>query len=315
MIGSAYKKFAKEKGLIVSGGVAYGALGGYAVTLCEGGGWKRIDFAVTFPDPAGRVALTDLLNSSNLRQEYRVLNLIINAKVIQVTFHDTVGTMKRIRSFVDWFLPLLERYGATRADICAECGMPLSGGCWAQINGICYPLHEACARHLQAEVDADNVRRSEEDVGNYLTGTLGALAGGLIGSVVWALVLNAGYVASLVGLLISWLAEKGYNLCRGRQGRVKVLILILVTILAVALGTFGSDAIELFQLMDEGALPGFGIADIPMFILALLVDNGEYRAAVAYNLVMGLLFAGLGVFFLLRQTARDVSGSKFRYMK
>ena len=49
MIGSAYKKYAKEKGLMVSGGVAYGSLGGYAVTLCEGGGVKNR--AVTKKDP------------------------------------------------------------------------------------------------------------------------------------------------------------------------------------------------------------------------------------------------------------------------
>ena len=243
MIGSALKKLAKENGMTVYGGVAYGSLQGFAATLSEGSGYKKIDFAVNFPNPAGRVALTDLLNGCNLRKDYRVLNLAIDAKSIQVTFHDTVGTMKKIRAFLVWFLPLLEKHGASHADVCAECGMSLDSIHWAQVNGICYPFHETCAQRVQSEVEADNTRRSEEDTGNYLTGTVGALVGAIIGAVVWALVLNAGYVASLVGLLIGWLAEKGYNLLGGKQGKGKVVILILAVIFGVLLGTFLPDVI------------------------------------------------------------------------
>lgn len=315
MIGSALKKLAKENGMTVYGGVAYGSLQGFAATLSEGSGYKKIDFAVNFPNPAGRVALTDLLNGCNLRKDYRVLNLAIDAKSIQVTFHDTVGTMKKIRAFLVWFLPLLEKHGASHADVCAECGMSLDSIHWAQVNGICYPFHETCAQRVQSEVEADNTRRSEEDTGNYLTGTVGALVGAIIGAVVWALVLNAGYVASLVGLLIGWLADKGYNLCKGRQGKAKVVILIVAIILGVVLGTLGADVMTLAQMMAEGQLPGFTFGDIPVFILALLAEDAEYRTATISNMGMGLLFAALGVFFILRQTAKEVAGGRFRKMK
>ena len=315
MIGSALKKMARENGMTVHGGVAYGSLRGFAATLSEGSGYKRIDFAVNFPNPAGRVALTDLMSGMNLRKEYRILNMGINAKCIQITFHDTMGTMKKIHAFLDWFLPMLEKHGATGADVCAECGMPLENPTWAQVNGICYPLHETCAQRVQAEVEADNTRRVEEDTGNYLTGTLGALGGAVLGAVVWALVLNAGYVASLVGLLIGWLADKGYNLCKGRQGKAKVAILILAIVFGVVLGTLGADVMTLTQMMAQGQLPGFTFGDIPLFIAALLAEDAEYRTATLSNVGMGLLFAALGVFFILRQTAKDVSGSKFRRMK
>ena len=315
MIGSALKKLAKQNGMKIYGGVAYGVIRGYAATLSEGAGYKKIVFAVSFPEPGNRVAITDLIGVSNIRSTYRVTNISIGAKVIQVTFHDTVGTMKKITAFLDWFIPLLEQYGATRADICAECGGEMIGPLWAQVNGICYPLHESCARKVQETVSEGNEERNRLDSGSYVTGTLGALMGAVLGAVVWALVLNAGYVASLVGLLIGWLAEKGYNLAKGKQGRGKVWILILAILLGVALGTFGSDAIEIGKMLSEGALPGFGYQEIPLFILALLADNGEYRTAVLCNLGIGVLFAGLGVFFILRQAASDGSGIKFRYMK
>lgn len=315
MIGSGLKKLAKEHGLTVFGGVAYGALGGFAATLSEGAGYKKIDFAVSFPDPAGRVALTDILAVSNVRSTYRVQNISFSPKAVLITFHDTLGTMKKIRAFLDFFLPLLASHGATPVNICAECGGVLTVPKWVQVNGICYPLHESCARQVQSAVDEANIRRQEEDRGNYITGALGALAGALLGAVVWALVLHAGYVASLVGLLIGWLAQKGYNLAKGKQGRGKTFILILAILLGVVLGTFGSDAIEIIKLLVEGSLPGFGFTEIPMFILALLVDNAEYRSAVLSNLLMGILFASLGVFVVIQQSARSVSGSRFRYMK
>ena len=118
-----------------------------------------------------------------------------------------------------------------------------------------------------------------------------------------------------MGLLIGWLADKGYNLCKGKQGKAKVFILIIAVILGVVLGTLGADVMTLAQMMGEGQLPGFTFGDIPMFIAALLAEDAEYRGAVISNIGTGLLFAGLGVFFILRQTARDVSGSKFRLMK
>lgn len=315
MIGSALKKMARENGMTVQGGVAYGSLRGFAATLSEGSGYKKIDFAVNFPDPAGRVALMDLMGGMNLRKEYRVIQLGNNAKCIQVTFHDTIGTMKKIHAFLDWFIPLLKEHGATGADICSECGMPVENPIWAQVNGVCYPLHETCAQRVQAAVEADNTRRIEEDTGNYLTGTLGALLGAAIGAVVWALVLNAGYVASLVGLLIGWLADKGYNLCKGKQGKGKVAILIVAIVLGVVLGTLGADVMTLASMISSGELYGFTYGEIPMLMMLLLQEDTGYLSATISNIGTGLLFAGLGVFFILRQTAKDVSGSRFRAMK
>lgn len=315
MIGSGLKKLAKENGMTVDGGVAYGRLQGYAATLNEGSGYKKISFAVCFSDPASRVALTDLLNSRNLRKEFRVLGFTHSAKSMEFTFHDTVGTMKKIRAFLNWFIPQLKDHGATGADICTECGMPLERTAWAQVNGVCYPLHDSCAQRVQASVEAENLRRSEEDTGNYLTGTLGALAGAALGAVVWALVLNAGYVASLVGLLIGWLADKGYNLCRGKQGKAKVGILVLAIVLGVVLGTLGADVMTLANMISSGELYGFTFGEIPSIILVLLTEDVEYRTAVLANIGTGLLFAALGVYFILRQTARDVAGNRFRIMK
>ena len=44
MIANGLKKLAKEYNMHVSHGVAYGSLGGFAATMDEGAGYKRICF-------------------------------------------------------------------------------------------------------------------------------------------------------------------------------------------------------------------------------------------------------------------------------
>ena len=311
MIGSGLKKFAVENGLRVAKGVAYGNLRGFAATLSEGSGYKQIVITTKFANPNKLQELQAAVNQKNIAREYRVQRLDFGVDGIRIVFGDTVGTMKKIAAFVDWFFPMLHVYGVQGAELCGECGGQLTGGCWKLINGVAYHMHESCAEHVRGQIASDNESRKLESEGSYVTGLFGALLGAAIGAVVWALVLNAGYVASLVGLLIGWLAEKGYNLLKGKQSKGKVVILAVAVVLGVVMGTFAADVMTLVQLINEteGMMLTYG--DIPQFLLMLLQEDAEYAAAVATNIGTGLLFAGLGVFALLRKTGAEVADQKF----
>lgn len=311
MIGSGLKKLAKEYGMTVSNGIAYGSLGGYAATLCEGSGWKRIVFSTHFADPAGRTGFMDAVNGRDVKKDFRVAGLGIAARTIQVDFHDTIGTMGKIRSFIEWILPMLNHFGASDVNVCPHCGMPIEGGRWAMVNGVAHHLHDACAVSLRQEVEASNEQRSQEDTGNYFTGFLGAMAGSVLGAVAWAIVLSLGYIASVIGLVIGVLAQKGYDLCKGKQGKAKVVILIFAVIFGVLLGNIGAEFLTVFNLMQQGELPGLALSDAPWLILAVFLEDAEYRSAIIKNVLMGILFAGLGVFALLRRTGKEVSGDKY----
>lgn len=311
MIGSGFKKFAKENGMNVSKGVAYGALHGYAATLSEGSGYKQIVVTTKFADPANMQELQSQLNQKNITREYRVKTLTFTPGTIVIVFNDTVGTMKKIAAFADWFFPLLAGVGATTADFCGECGGQLDAGCWKLVNGVALHMHEGCAEKVRNQVAEENESRKLEAEGTYLMGAIGAALGASLGAVVWALVLLGGYVASIVGLLIGWLAEKGYNLFRGKQGKGKILVLVIAIILGVVLGTFAADAISVAQVISETEGAVVTYADIPAFLMELLATEPEYRSAVMSNIFMGLLFAALGVFALLRKASNDVADLKF----
>lgn len=297
--------------MTVAQGVAYGSLGGFAATLSEGSGWKRIVFSTQFSDPAGRTGVMDTVNARDVKKDFRILELTVGAKMIVVNFQDNPGTMKRMRAFLEWFLPLLRTFGASGAEVCPDCGMPIDQGCWALVNGTAHHYHTACADRVRRNLELSNEQRASEDTGNYVTGLLGALLGSALGAVVWAIVLSIGYIASVVGLLIGFLAEKGYDLCRGKQGKGKIVILIFAVIFGVLLGNLGAEAYDAYSLILSGDLAALAVGDIPRLIYVLIMENPEYRAYILKNVLMGLLFAALGVFALLRQAGSKLSGNKF----
>lgn len=311
MIGSALKKFAQQNGLTMDKGVAYGSLSGIAVTLSEGSGWKQIVFSTRFADPARRTVVSDALAARDLKKEFWVTKYDVNSKRIQVMFQDKRGIMDRMQVFLNWFLPLLRANGASGAEYCAQCGQLITGGKWVLLNGNAYHFHPQCAERVRQDMETKKQRRREEDTGNYFTGLLGALVGAILGAVVWAIVLQMGYVAALVGLLIGFLAEKGYNLCKGKQGKGKIVILIVAVIVGVVLGTFFSEWYGGAKLISSGELPGLEISDIPGLIMLVLERNADARRVFIGNIGTGLLFAALGVFALLRQTGKDLAGDSY----
>ena len=69
-----------------------------------------------------------------------------------------------------------------------------------------------------------------------------------------------------------------------------------------------ADAISLAQMIASGELYEFTYGEIPMLILFLMMNDVEYMMATVSNCGMGLLFAALGVFGILRKAKKEVSG-------
>ena len=299
MILSGLKKLAADNGMKVAHGVAYGSLGGYAASMSEGSGFKQITFSTKVAD---RDALLAAINQVDVQRNYRVQALNVAPNGIQVVFLDNPGTMKKISAFLEWFLPLLGQFEATTANICSECGADVTSGRWIMIDGVAYHMHDACAQKVRQEIVRTEEEEKQNREGSYGAGAFGAFMGAALGAVAWAAVLLMGYVASLVGLLIGWLAEKGYNLCKGKQGKGKIAVLIGAVIFGVVLGNLGAYAMVLIQ-------EGGSVADIPVFI-AYLLSLPEFLRSFLSDIGVGLLFAGLGVYGILRKAGQQVSGTK-----
>jgi hypothetical protein len=149
--------------------------------------------------------------------------------------------------------------------------------------------------------------------GSYVTGLIGALLGAAVGAVAWCLVMQLGIIAALVGFAIGWLAEKGYTLLKGKAGKGKLVILIIAVIFGVLLGTFAAHAVDWYKAIAEyypdavatingrEVLVGYG--DIPKLIVYTLSTDSEYLGATVTDVLLGLLFAFMGVIGILKSAA------------
>ena len=309
MVGSALKKLAKTHNMRIDRGVAYGDMLGYATTLSEGSGYKRIQITTTFLEPQAQQHLQTLLGEKNLNKEFRVQEISFSENCIDIIFFDNPGTMKKLNAFIDYFYPLLDAHEATKTNICTECGCEIEAGQWKLINGAAFHFHAGCAQRVEASIAQEEETRKNEDTGSYIKGFLGALLGSALGAVLWAIVLCLGYVAAIVGFIIGWLAEKAYNLFHGKQGKGKIAILLIAVVFGVVFGTVLGETFLLINMINSGELVGLALSDMPILLLILLADS-EYVSAVAGNIVIGLLFAALGVFSLIWKTKKEISGVK-----
>ena len=135
----------------------------------------------------------------------------------------------------------------------------------------------------------------EEKKGSILGGILGALLGAAIGAFLWTLIGMLGYIASIVGFVIAFLASKGYDLLKGRQGTLKVIVLIVCVILAVCIGTLGTTIWSIhneYSALSDVEKKYFYPAETEV-IKQVLADS-EVQESLVKDSAMGLVFGILG---------------------
>ncbi|MBQ8798251.1 MAG: hypothetical protein IJZ55_01645 [Lachnospiraceae bacterium] len=297
------KTYVTNKGLKLYRNLAYGNLHGYAATVTELSGTLQIVFNTSFSDEQNAQTVQSMVSEHINSKEYKLQNAIFSNQSITLYFIcSTTSHITKIDAFLTWLCPLLDRYSARPISICPECNGEITDGHWKLIDDIAYYMHRDCGTILERDLVSAHQAHLENDTGNYLTGLIGSLLGAILGGVVWGLVLMLGRVASVVGLLIGWLSYKGYNLFNGKQNKGKIVIMALSVIFGVLFGNFFSDAITLLK-------EGLTLAELPE-AFAFLFTLDEYKSPTIYNIVLGLIFAAVGSYSMLRTAGKEVSGSK-----
>ncbi len=169
--------------------------------------------------------------------------------------------------------------------------------------------------------------------GSVLRGLLGALIGAILGAVIWGAVgLLTQRVFSLIGVLLGFLTAKGYELLKGREGVIKIVIVVICVILSVVLGeafynggmihqsylekieydieyysTLNIDVRSMMETNPELAFSEYLFTEQEIFQMYLA--DKEYLADVVKNLASALLFAAIGAGAVIVDMAKKKQAS------
>lgn len=135
---------------------------------------------------------------------------------------------------------------------------------------------------------------------NYGLGFVGALLGGLVGAIPWAIVSSMGWFVAWLGYVIAIAASKGYDLMKVKVSMKKIWFVAIAVVIGVFAGQIMSDMISI--AVDPEFAGMFGA------VFAYFAENfGEYLSINAGNLFLGLVFAALGGFSVLKEIKKETA--------
>jgi len=292
MVGSAIKKYAKEKNWQIKNGVAFGVYRGYMMSMQEGGGWKSLSVTARLENENALNSAYELLNDENIKKEYRISNSVVTPSAVSVTFIDNPGTMKKIIEFIEAFCDGLDSFGAKGANYCSSCGLELGGaGVPALMNDTVYLLHEGCLHRDDEQMGFAKEEKQKE--GSVATGAIGAFAGAVIGSIPWAVASYFGWFVGWFGFLIGIASKKGYELLNGKETRAKGVAIIISTIWCVIIAESVAIMVALAAMWSQDGSQ-FTVLDVVYTYFYALVTDASLLKSVLLNVALGLVFAALG---------------------
>jgi len=148
---------------------------------------------------------------------------------------------------------------------------------------------------------------------NVARGTLFALAAVPAGVIVWVVLWNFGFIASIVGFGVAYAAMFLYRFGSGgvlsRTGAVRVALVTIGTLLIAFFGGVVSDVLGVWTAeTGEGVLAGLVSPDFWAAFQQIIALDGV-AASYLPDFGLALLFGALGCFGLLRRAFRSTAST------
>lgn len=129
-------------------------------------------------------------------------------------------------------------------------------------------------------------KRQREE--NVLLGLIGAIVGVLLGSVLWVVIGQIGFIAGIAGFAIVYGGMKGYELLGGRLSKAGIVICVLLSLLMVVGAEVVSIVVALYR--ELSGMYAVTLSDI-INLLPELFKEPDVVAGVAKDLVVGYALA------------------------
>ncbi|MCL2559331.1 MAG: hypothetical protein FWE07_02485 [Turicibacter sp.] len=140
---------------------------------------------------------------------------------------------------------------------------------------------------------------------SLLLGIIGALIGAIIGSIPWIIAFNLNWIIGFLGAVIGYCAMKGYELLKGPDGLIKMVVVITSSLLVVLLVQYFSTVFWHYRDWQGGRFsPTF--LDVMDAINDALFTDAVFTRYFLIDSGMGMLFAIFGISGLFKQRNGEV---------
>ena len=167
-----------------------------------------------------------------------------------------------------------------------------------------YGLHNCCA-HCKNETVLHAAAVDQTPLmlcDNCLSQVMGRV-GVLLGSVLWIVIGQIGFIAGIAGFAIVFGGMKGYELLGGRLSKAGIVICVLLSLLTIIGAEFASIVIALYQELSK--LYAVTIQDVVAWIPDLMKEP-EVAGGVAKDLIVGYALAIWASFANVKSAWRQV---------
>lgn len=311
MYGPVLKKLGDEWGMKPADGKLCGLPHGFPVAMSEGAGYKRLVINLCRLSPDAQSAEVDVGKLlSRPAKYYRIAKYQVNQKCLLVEFHDSFGTMGKIREYVDTEIPRLKDAGFVGAAYCDQCGEPIGeqNSELFVLNQNPILVHAGCADALRAEEESYQREQKEAPAEKRPSplAPLGALIGGLVGCIPWVILYTFWDGDPMMALVIAHGANLGHKLFGGKEGKGRLILVIVLTLLLVPVATFSGTVAQLAygihtgELQKEWGVPKSAVTveDALSIVQSTLSDGdaaAEFFSSSLKDLGVAYLFAALGL--------------------
>lgn len=208
----------------------YGEYGEYLFSAIDDEGFKHFTVHLPILNEHDKRELIGFLNVNQFHlgiSEYTVGdNLVVlkikNSLITPISRGQIENMLKEVTDF-------FKSHNIISRGVCSLCSSQSDTEA-VFINNVITRICPSCHQRISEETEGSNPENKQQ-VGNYLTGILGAFLGGAIGTVLWIVVGNKLHiVASIIGYLIGMLSFKGYVKLKGRIGKQTKWIIASVTL-------------------------------------------------------------------------------------
>lgn len=275
-------------GLKNYGAYYYGDYQGYVVTLTEKLTNIILSIAITFPnDDVKADSIRGFVE--NYKRTYNLVDYTINHSSISMTINDSANARDKLLQLLNKTVGMLEYNKVPGNDVCYFCEKKLQDNyVKAQIEDAFVNMHDKCVDELSriAEKERNDYIAGKK---NYGRGFIGALIGGLIGTIPWIIVDMLGFIVGILGALIGYAAKFGYEKLGGKPRKGKAWILGIVVLFCIIFAQFASTAITLVM---ETSATGYSLGDLITTTAELIAYSSSLRRSMIINIVIGIVFAG-----------------------